>query len=243
MATAMELGKRLGKVSVVSGVCDGFIGNRMLQKYLQQALFLLDEGCTPQQVDRAMEDWGMAMGPFAVGDLAGLDIGWAVRKRRREEGSTMVYSRIADAICEAGRFGQKNGKGWYRYEPGNRARLDDPEVDELLASHRKSLGIAPREIPATEIVDRLLFALANEGAAILEEGIALRASDVDVVWMTGYGFPAYRGGPLYHADTAGLPKVLDRIDGFTRGYQGNQWSVSPLLRRLAAEGGSLKGAR
>jgi 3-hydroxyacyl-CoA dehydrogenase len=239
----MELGKRLGKVSVVSGVCDGFIGNRMLQKYLQQALFLLDEGCTPQQVDRAMEDWGMAMGPFAVGDLAGLDIGWAVRRRRREEGSAMVYSRIADAICEAGRFGQKNGKGWYRYEPGSRVRLNDPEVDELLASHRRSLGITPRDIPPSEIVERLLFALANEGAAILEEGIAVRASDVDVVWMTGYGFPAYRGGPLYHADATGLPKVLERIDGFTQGYQGNQWAVSPLLRRLAAQGGSLKAAR
>jgi 3-hydroxyacyl-CoA dehydrogenase len=240
LATAMALGKRLGKVSVVSGVCDGFIGNRMLQKYLQQALFLLDEGCTPQQVDQAMEDWGMAMGPFAVGDLAGLDIGWAVRKRRREEGGAMVYSRIADIVCEAGRFGQKTGKGWYRYEPGSRARLPDPEVDRLLAEHRQALGIQPRAIEASEITERLLFALANEGAAILDEGIAQRASDVDVVWMTGYGFPAFRGGPLFHADAQGLAAVLSRIEQFSRGYQGGQWKVAPLLQRLASEGGSFK---
>jgi 3-hydroxyacyl-CoA dehydrogenase len=235
LSTAMQLGRRLGKVAVVSGVCDGFIGNRMLQKYLQQALFLLDEGCTPQQVDEAMEAWGMAMGPFAVGDLAGLDIGWAVRKRRREEGSTMVYSAIADKICEAGRLGQKTGKGWYRYEAGNRKRLHDPEVDQLLAQHRASIGVKQRVISPAEIVERLTFALANEGAAILDEGIALRASDIDIVWITGYGFPASKGGPQFNANAVGLPWVLERMKSFARGYQGDQWSISPYLRRLAAQ--------
>ena len=235
LSTAMQLGRRLGKVSVVSGVCDGFIGNRMLQKYLQQALFLLDEGCTPQQVDEAMEAWGMAMGPFAVGDLAGLDIGWAVRKRRREEGSTMVYSAIADKICEAGRLGQKTGKGWYRYEAGSRKRLHDPEVDRLLSEHRAAIGVKQRVVSPAEIVERLTFALANEGAAILEEGIALRASDIDIVWITGYGFPAAKGGPQFNADAIGLPWVLERMESFARGYQGGQWSISPYLRRLVAQ--------
>ncbi|NPC56932.1 3-hydroxyacyl-CoA dehydrogenase NAD-binding domain-containing protein [Caenimonas soli] len=235
LSTSMQLGRRLGKVAVVSGVCDGFIGNRMLQKYLQQALFLLDEGCTPQQVDEAMEAWGMAMGPFAVGDLAGLDIGWSVRKRRREEGSTMVYSAIADKICEAGRLGQKTGKGWYRYEAGSRKRLHDPEVDRLLAEHRAAIGVPQRAISSAEIVERLTFALANEGAAILEAGIALRASDIDIVWITGYGFPASKGGPQFNADAVGLPRVVERMEGFGRGYQGGQWSISPYLRRLAAQ--------
>jgi len=243
LATAMHLGRRLGKVSVVSGVCDGFIGNRMLQKYLQQALFLLDEGCSPQQVDQVMEDWGMAMGPFAVGDLSGLDIGWSVRKRRREEGSTMVYSAIADKICEAGRLGQKTGKGWYRYEPGSRKRLPDPEVDAILERHRAELDIPRRQVSSEEIVSRLILALANEGAHILEEGIAVRASDVDAVWVAGYGFPAHRGGPLFHADTIGLSEVEKSIASFARGYQGDQWAVAPLLHRLASAGSSFQRPR
>lgn len=243
LATAMHLGRRLGKVSVVSGVCDGFIGNRMLQKYLQQALFLLDEGCSPQQVDQAMEDWGMAMGPFAVGDLSGLDIGYSVRQRRREEGSTMAYSAIADKICEAGRLGQKTGKGWYRYELGSRKRLHDPEVDAILARHRKELNIPQRQVTSEEIVNRLVLALANEGAHILEEGIALRPSDVDAVWVAGYGFPAHRGGPLFHADSLGLPEVVRMITTFAGGYHGDQWAVAPLLRRLATEHGSFQPSR
>ncbi|HSV81467.1 MAG TPA: 3-hydroxyacyl-CoA dehydrogenase NAD-binding domain-containing protein [Ramlibacter sp.] len=235
LATALELGRRLGKVAVLSGVCDGFIGNRMLQKYLQQALFLLDEGATPAQVDGAIEAWGMAMGPFAVGDLAGLDIGWSVRKRRRAEGSTMRYSAIADRICEQGRLGQKTGKGWYRYEPGSRKRLADPEVDRLLQEHRAAIGTTTRLIADEEIVQRLLFALANEGAALLAEGIALRASDIDAVWIHGYGFPAWRGGPMFHADRVGPSLVVEAIEGFRRGYAGDQWQLSPLLRERAAD--------
>ncbi|HYF17983.1 MAG TPA: 3-hydroxyacyl-CoA dehydrogenase NAD-binding domain-containing protein [Ramlibacter sp.] len=226
LATAMDLGKRLGKVAVVSGVCDGFIGNRMLQKYLQQGLFLLDEGATPAQVDGAMEAWGMAMGPFAVGDLAGLDIGWSVRKRRRAEGSPMRYSAIADKVCELGRVGQKTGKGWYRYEAGSRKRIEDPEVLQLLDEHRRAIGVPVREITPQEIVSRLTLALANEGAAILEEGIALRACDIDAVWIHGYGFPATRGGPMYHAQQLGWPAVVDTIEGFQRGYAGDQWQLS-----------------
>jgi len=235
LATALELGRRLGKVAVLSGVCDGFIGNRMLQKYLQQALFLLDEGATPAQVDGAIEAWGMAMGPFAVGDLAGLDIGWSVRKRRRAEGSTMRYSAIADRICEQGRLGQKTGKGWYRYEAGSRKRLADPEVDRLLQEHRAAIGTGTRVIADEEIVQRLLFALANEGAALLAEGIALRASDIDAVWIHGYGFPAWRGGPMFHADRVGLSPVVEAIEGFRRGYAGDQWQLAPLLRARAAD--------
>ena len=159
---------------------------------LQQSLFLLDEGCTPAQVDRAMTDWGMAMGPFAVGDLSGLDIGWAIRQRRRSEGSSMVYSAVADRICEAGRLGQKTGKGWYRYEAGSRTPIADPETDRIIDAYRKEVGIAPRAISAEEIVERMVYALVNEGATILEEGIALRASDIDIVYLTGYGFPAHR---------------------------------------------------
>jgi 3-hydroxyacyl-CoA dehydrogenase len=235
LATAMQLGKELGKVAVVSGVCDGFIGNRMLQKYLQQALFLLDEGATPLQVDTAMEAWGMAMGPFAVGDLAGLDIGWAVRRRRRAEGSPMRYSRIADIVCELGRLGRKTGKGWYRYEAGARERIEDPEVLHLLNRHRAEIGVVTRAISAEEIVQRLTTALANEGAAILEEGIALRASDIDAVWVNGYGFPASRGGPMFEADRRGLASVLEDIEQFRRGYQGDQWQLAPLLKKMVAE--------
>jgi 3-hydroxyacyl-CoA dehydrogenase len=235
LATALDLGGRLGKVSVVSGVCDGFIGNRMLQKYLQQALFLLDEGATPAQVDGAIESWGMAMGPFAVGDLAGLDIGWSVRKRRRAEGSPMRYPAIADRICELGRLGRKTGRGWYRYEAGSRQRIEDPDVLELLAQHRQSLGVAQREITAEEIVSRLTLALANEGAAVLDEGIALRASDIDAVWIHGYGFPATRGGPMYHAEHLGLGNAVDAIERFRHGYAGDQWQLAHLLARLAEQ--------
>jgi 3-hydroxyacyl-CoA dehydrogenase len=242
LATAMALGRRLGKVAVLSGVCDGFIGNRMLQKYLQQALFLLDEGATPAQVDAAMEAWGMAMGPFAVGDLAGLDIGWAVRKRRREEGGAMRYSRIADIVCEQGRLGQKTGQGWYRYEAGSRGRQQDPAVLDLLQAHRAAIGIEAREIGAEEIVQRLTLALANEGAAILAEGIALRASDIDTVWINGYGFPAMRGGPMFHADRLGLPAVVQAIEALQGGYEGDQWTLSPLLRERAEKGASLGAA-
>ncbi|HEX6156222.1 MAG TPA: 3-hydroxyacyl-CoA dehydrogenase NAD-binding domain-containing protein [Burkholderiales bacterium] len=236
LATTMKLGKTLKKVPVVSGVCDGFIGNRMLEKYGQQSLFLLDEGATPQQVDAAMAKFGMAMGPFTMYDMAGNDIGWEIRKRRYQERPDFVYSKIADRICEQGRFGQKTGKGFYRYEPGNRKPIPDPEVDRILAAYRKEIGAKPRAISDQEIVERLIYALVNEGAHILEEGIALRASDIDMVYLTGYGFPPYRGGPMFYADTVGLDQVLSSIQSFQKGYQGAQWQPAPLLVKLAKQG-------
>ncbi|SOE70986.1 3-hydroxyacyl-CoA dehydrogenase [Burkholderia sp. D7] len=236
LVSVMQLARKLGRTPVMSGVCDGFIGNRMLQKYGQQSLFLLDEGCTPQQIDRALQKWGMAMGPFAVGDLSGLDIGWSIRKRRYVENPEMVYSRIADRVCEAGRLGQKTGKGWYRYESGNRTPQPDPEVDAILASYRAEADMPQRVISDEEIVGRMIFALVSEGAAILEEGIAQRASDIDVVYTTGYGFPSTRGGPMYYANTLGLDKVLASIHEFQQGYQGGQWKPSALLVELAAQG-------
>jgi len=233
LATTMKLGKQLKKVPVVSGVCDGFIGNRMLEKYGQQSLFLLDEGATPQQVDAALTQWGLAMGPFAMYDMAGNDIGWEIRKRRYQERPDFVYSRIADRVCEQGRFGQKTGKGYYKYEAGNRKPIPDPAVDEIIASYRKEIGIKPRNISDEEIVERCIYALVNEGAQILDEGIALRASDIDMVYLAGYGFPPYRGGPMFYADTLGLEKVLNSIQNFQKGYQGAQWKPAPLLVKLA----------
>jgi 3-hydroxyacyl-CoA dehydrogenase len=236
LATTMKLGKTLKKVPVVSGVCDGFIGNRMIEKYGQQSLFLLDEGASPQQVDAAAQKWGLAMGPFTMGDMAGLDIGWEIRKRRYQERPNFVYSKVGDRICEQSRYGQKTGKGWYLYEAGNRKPIPDPEVDKIVAAYRKEIGVAPRPISDEEIVERLIYALVNEGAYILEEGIALRASDIDMVYLTGYGFPAYRGGPMFYASTVGLAKVLESIQRFQAGYQGSVWRPAPLLERLAKEG-------
>lgn len=245
LATTMKLGKTLKKVPVVSGVCDGFIGNRMIEKYGQQSLFLLDEGCTPQQVDAAAQKWGLAMGPFTMGDMAGLDIGWEIRKRRYKERPDFVYSRIGDKIAEAGRFGQKTGKGWYRYEAagGANARkpIPDPEVDKIITGYRKEQSLETRAISDEEIVERLIYALVNEGAKILEEGIALRASDIDMVYLTGYGFPPYRGGPMFYADTVGLDKVLASIEKFGKGYRGEVWKPAPLLARLAKEGKKFNG--
>jgi 3-hydroxyacyl-CoA dehydrogenase len=236
LATTMKLGKTLKKVPVVSGVCDGFIGNRMLEKYGQQSLFLLDEGATPAQIDGALQRWGMAMGPFAMYDMAGNDIGWEIRKRRSQERPDMVYSKVADRICEQGWFGQKAGRGWYRYEKGNRKPIPDPEVEKIISDYRAEVGVKPRKISDDEIVERCIYALVNEGARILEEGIALRASDIDMVYLTGYGFPPYRGGPMFYADQVGLDKVLSSIEKFRIGYQGSQWQPAPLLARLAKEG-------
>jgi len=236
LATTMKLGKHLKKVPVVAGVCDGFIGNRMLEKYGQQTLFLIDEGASPQQVDNALRRFGMAMGPFTMYDMAGNDIGWEVRKRRYRERPDFVYSKFADRICELGRFGQKTGKGFYKYEAGDRKPIPDPEVDQIIEKHRAEIGVKPRQIPDDEIVERCIYALVNEGAHILEEGIALRASDIDMVYLTGYGFPPYRGGPMFYADTVGLDKVLASIQRFQKGYKGDQWKPAPLLVKLAKEG-------
>ncbi|MFM0091680.1 3-hydroxyacyl-CoA dehydrogenase NAD-binding domain-containing protein [Paraburkholderia sediminicola] len=236
LVTVMQLARKLSKTAVLSRVCDGFIGNRMLQRYLQQALFLLDEGCSVAQIDTAMEKFGMAMGPLAVGDLSGLDIGWSIRKRRYVERPEMVYSRVADRVCEVGRLGQKTSKGWYRYELGSRKRLPDPEVEQILRAYRDEIGVPQRQIDDTEIVDRLMLALVNEGALILDEGVAQRASDIDVVYATGYGFPVTKGGPMHYANTLGLAEVLARIRKYQQGYHGGQWQPSALLVKLAGQG-------
>jgi 3-hydroxyacyl-CoA dehydrogenase len=241
LATTMKLGKTLKKVPVVSGVCDGFIGNRMVEKYGQQSLFLIDEGCSPQQVDAAAYQWGMAMGPLAMGDMAGLDIGWEIRKRRSIERPDFIYSKVGDKIAELGRYGQKTGKGWYKYNLPDRKPIPDPEVDEIIRKYRAENNIKTRSIADEEIVERLIYALVNEAACILEEGIALRASDIDMVYLTGYGFPPYRGGPMFYADTVGLQKVLASIEKFQAGYQGAVWKPAPLLVKLAKEGRTFNG--
>ncbi len=241
LATTMKLGKQIKKVAVVSGVCDGFIGNRMVEKYGQQSLFLLDEGCSPQQVDAAAYKWGMAMGPLAMGDMAGLDIGWEIRKRRYVERPNFIYSKIGDKVAELGRYGQKTGKGWYQYNLPDRKPIPDPKVDAIIEQYRKEKGIKTRQISDAEIVERLMYALVNEAAYILEEGIALRASDIDMVYLTGYGFPPYRGGPMFYADTVGLPKVLASIEQFSKGYMGEVWKPAPLLVKLAKEGRTFNG--
>jgi 3-hydroxyacyl-CoA dehydrogenase len=238
LATVMQLGKRIGKVAVVSGVCDGFIGNRMVEQYGRQSLLLLDEGASPQQVDGALQRFGLAMGPFAMNDLAGLDIGYAIRKRRRVERPAMHYPAIADLIVEAGRLGQKTGKGWYRYEAGSRVPQVDPEVEAMIARYRAESGLAVRPISDDEIVERCVFALVNEGARIVEEGIALRASDIDVVYLTGYGFPRAKGGPMFYAESVGLDKVVARMQEFARNPHAAPefWHPAKLLLERAQSG-------
>jgi 3-hydroxyacyl-CoA dehydrogenase len=243
LQTVMRLARTIGKTAVVAGVCDGFIGNRMLEQYVRQAYFLLEEGATPAQVDRALETFGMAMGPFRVGDLAGNDISWAIRKRRYVDKPHVVYSRIADRLCELGRFGQKTGSGWYRYESGRRDAIADPAVDELIAAYRREIGIAPRKIADDEIVGRCILALVNEGARLLDERIAVRASDIDVVYLAGYGFPRHRGGPMFHADTLGLYNVVRSMRRFAANAHADAafWQPAPLVAKLAAEGGTFNG--
>ncbi|ODV13071.1 MAG: 3-hydroxyacyl-CoA dehydrogenase [Rubrivivax sp. SCN 70-15] len=240
LATVMQLAKKIRKTAVVSGVCDGFIGNRMIEQYSRQAGFLLEEGCTPQQVDRAIEKFGFAMGPFRMGDLAGNDIGWAIRKRRYLEKPGMRYSKTADLLCEMGRYGQKTGAGWYDYAPGKRDAIPSDVVVKMIEDHRKTLGITPRKISDDEIVHRLVYSLVNEGAKILEEGIASKASDIDMVYLTGYGFPLWRGGPMCYADTQGLFNVVQTMKQFARNPHDDAsfWQPAPLLARLAAEGKS-----
>ena len=238
MATVMAVAKKIRKTAVVSGVCDGFIGNRMIEQYGRQGGFLLDEGCTPAQVDKAMEKFGMAMGPFRMGDLAGNDIGWAIRKRRVVEKPDMKYSKTADLLCEKGRFGQKTGAGWYDYVPGKRDAIPNAEVVAMIEEHRKSLGITPRKISDEEIVQRLVFSLVNEAAHILEEGIAAKASDIDVVYIFGYGFPPHRGGPMNYADEVGLFNVVQAMNRFAKNPLDDAkfWQPAPLLAKLVAEG-------
>ena len=240
LATVMALARKIRKTAVVSGVCDGFIGNRMIEQYSRQAGFLLEEGCTPAQVDRAVEKFGFAMGPFRMGDLAGNDIGWAIRKRRYVEHPGMRYSKTADLLCEMGRYGQKTGAGWYDYQPGKRDAIPSPVVDAMIEKHRTELGIAPRKISDDEIVHRLVYSLVNEGAKILAEGIASKASDIDMVYLTGYGFPLHRGGPMCYADQQGLFNVVQTMKGFAANPldDASFWQPAPLLAKLAAEGKS-----
>jgi 3-hydroxyacyl-CoA dehydrogenase len=240
LATVMQIGKKIKKTCVVSGVCDGFIGNRMIEQYSRQAGMLLDEGCTPSQVDKAVEKFGFAMGPFRMGDLAGNDIGWAIRKRRAVERPNMRYSLTADRLCEMGRFGQKTSAGWYDYKPGKRDAIPSALVEQMIVDYRTSIGRTPRKVSDEEIVQRLVFALVNEAAKILEEGIASRASDIDMVYLTGYGFPLHRGGPMCYADTVGLYNVAQAMKRFAQNPDDDPafWQPAPLLARLVAEGKS-----
>ncbi len=238
LATVMGVAKKIKKTAVVSGVCDGFIGNRMVEQYGRQGGFLLDEGCTPAQVDKAIEKFGFAMGPVRMGDLAGNDIGWAIRKRRVLEKPNMIYSKTADLLCEMGRFGQKTGAGWYDYMAGKRDAIPNADVVKMIEAHRKSKGITPRKVSDEEIVQRLVYSLVNEAARILEEGIASKASDIDMVYLMGYGFPLYRGGPMNYADQVGLFNVVQSMKRFALNPLDDAkfWEPAPLLAKLAAEG-------
>ncbi|MFZ4552764.1 MAG: 3-hydroxyacyl-CoA dehydrogenase NAD-binding domain-containing protein [Aquabacterium sp.] len=238
MATVMQVAKKIKKVAVVSGVCDGFIGNRMFEQYTRQAFFLVQEGATVQQVDKAAEAFGFAMGPFRVGDLAGNDIGYAIRQRRSIEKPDVVYSKVGDAVCELGRYGQKVGKGWYDYEAGKREPVPSAEVQAAIDQVRADQGITARAISDEEIVDRLVLSMVNEGALILEEGIANKASDIDMVYLTGYGFPLAWGGPMLYADLMGLSKVVEKMTHFAANPHDDQafWTPAPLLVKLADAG-------
>jgi 3-hydroxyacyl-CoA dehydrogenase len=234
IATCMQLAKKLGKVGVLVGNCRGFVGNRMFHAYRREAQFLVEEGAPVQMVDQALYDFGMAMGPLATGDLAGLDVGWRIRKEYRHLEKPGVRQPLAeDRLCEMGRYGQKTQAGWYIYDENRRA-LPDPEVSALVRKWAEERGIEQRQISTDEIVDRCTLALVNEGARILEEGIALRAVDIDIIYINGYGFPAYRGGPMWYADTLGLDKIYDRILQFQE-HHGELWQPAPLLTQLAKE--------
>ncbi|WP_153502739.1 3-hydroxyacyl-CoA dehydrogenase [Cumulibacter manganitolerans] len=236
IATCMQLAPTVGKKPVLARICDGFIGNRMLTPYRREAEFVLEEGATPERVDGVLKNFGMAMGPFAMGDLAGLDVSWAGRKRQAAtRDKSLRYSTVADRICEAGRFGQKTGAGWYRYEKGDRTPIPDPEIDALIEKSAQEAGIERGEVSDQEIIDRTILALVNEGAQLLDEGIAQRASDIDVVYVNGYGFPADRGGPMHWAEQRGLGEVLAKIEEYHR-IHGAYWKPAELLRRRVADG-------
>jgi 3-hydroxyacyl-CoA dehydrogenase len=236
VATVMALGRRINKVPVLVGVCYGFVGNRMLHQRGIQAEKLILEGALPHQVDKVLTDFGFPMGPFAMGDLAGLDVGWRIRKGRG------VKSPVADRICELGRFGQKTGAGYFRYEKGDRTPIPDPEVEKIIVDVATEQGITRRHVSDEEILQRLLYPMVNEGAKILDEKIAIRASDIDVIWVYGYGWPVYRGGPMFWADQIGLKRVRDRMVEFRNQSGDAFWTPAPLLDRLASEGRGFTGA-
>jgi len=230
LATAVALGRRLGKVPVTVGVCYGFVGNRMLARRSVEAERLLLEGALPQEVDAAVTGFGFPMGPFAMADMAGLDVGWRIRKGRGER------NEIEDALCEAGHFGQKTGKGYFRYDAGSRIPLSDPEVERTIIDASAKLGITRRTLTQEEIVERMIFPMINEGARILEEGIATRPGDIDVIWVYGYGWPVWRGGPMYYADRIGLAHIRDRLTLYAERSADDTLRPATLLSRLAAEG-------
>lgn len=225
LATCSALAKKIKKTAVVAGVCDGFIGNRMLEQYTKQAAFLLEEGCTPQQVDHAIEAFGFAMGPFRMNDLAGNDISWAIRKRRLAANPHAIYSKLGDLLCEQGRFGQKTQAGWYDYQANDRTAHPSELVVQMIRAHTEALGVVQRQISDEEIVQRLVLSLANEGRKILRDGIAARASDIDIVYLKGYGFPLHRGGPMFYADNLGWDKVESLLQQFQQGHQGGTWTL------------------
>ncbi|MCA7120305.1 MAG: enoyl-CoA hydratase/isomerase family protein [Acidibrevibacterium sp.] len=230
LATALGIGRRIGKVTSVVGVCDGFVGNRMLARRTTQAEMLLLEGALPWDVDAAVLAFGFPMGPFAMGDLAGLDVGWRIRKARG------VTAEISDTLCEAGRFGQKTGAGYYRYEKGSRTPMPDPEVEKIILAASEKRGITRRPIGAAEITERMIYPMINEGARILEERMAMRASDIDIIWIYGYGWPIWRGGPMFYADQVGLPQIRDRLAQYAATSPDKTLKPAPLLEKLAASG-------
>jgi 3-hydroxyacyl-CoA dehydrogenase len=241
LASVLGLSKQIGKVGIVVGVCDAFAANRMLYPYAQQANFLIEEGAFPEQIDRVIYEFGFPMGPFGLSDLAGIDVGWRVRHHREPtRPKHLRYSPIADRLYDMGRYGQKTSKGWFRYEEGSRAPIPDPEVSDLIVRTSEELGIERREVSDEEILQRCLYPLINEGAKILEEGISERASDLDLVWLYGYGFPRYRGGPMFYADSLGLDHVFTMMQRFHEVHK--DWlEPAPLLERLASEGGTFGG--
>jgi len=237
VATSLKLARQLNKVGVVVGNCFGFVANRMLAYYMREAYLLLEEGASVAQIDKALTDFGLPVGPFGMQDIAGIDVGWRIRQHLKTSGQTRAegpQSAVPDRLYDMGRYGQKTGAGWYRYEPGNRTRIPDPAVDEVAAEEAAKRGITRRPISADEIIARIMTALANEGAKVLEEGFAIRASDIDVVYVNGFGFPRHRGGPMFYADTIGLPTVLARVNEYRTQF-GDYWQPAPLLERLASE--------
>jgi 3-hydroxyacyl-CoA dehydrogenase len=238
IATSMKLAKKLNKVGVLVGNCFGFVANRMLAYYMREAYLLLEEGAGAPQIDKALTDFGMPMGPFAMQDVAGIDVGARIRQYLRSMGKTRAegpQSPVPDWLYDMGRYGQKTGAGWYRYEAGSRTPVPDPLIEELAAKAAAGRGIARRPVSDDEIISRIMVALANEGANVLEEGKAIRPGDIDVIYCYGFGFPRHRGGPMMYADTAGLPNVLARVKEY-RARFGDYWKPAPLLERLAAGG-------
>jgi 3-hydroxyacyl-CoA dehydrogenase len=241
IATSVKLGKRIAKVPVVVGNCFGFVANRMLAYYMREAYLLLEEGASVPQIDKVLTDFGMPVGPYGMQDIAGIDVGARIRQYLRSIGQTRAegpQSAVPDRLFEMGRYGQKTGAGWYRYEPGNRKGIPDPLIDELAAEEAKTRGITRRPVSDDEILARITTALANEGARVLEDGYAIRAGDIDVIYCYGFGFPRHRGGPMFYADTVGLPKVLSRVQEY-RARFGDYWQPAPLLEKLVAEGRGL----